>query len=384
MEILGNIAFWSGAILCLPCGFLLLEVVMGLFPGRRSPVSALAKAPRSVLLIPAHDEQGGLGTILERLGQTDLEGVQPIVLADNCSDQTAQIARDAGVDVWERENASERGKPFALAWALDRMTEDPPEVVLFLDADTWFHRGGPATLARCAAQRGMPVQAINRIYGGGLRGFAFRFRNEARLRGLKNLGAPTQLSGTGFALPWKLLADFPLPVGELAEDASWGWNFARAGIGPYLTTEVEVLSNPPGSKQGEATQVRRWEHGILAATLRFLPGLLRSALLPPSLKRMFHLADVLVPPLALLVLICLSVLGLGAVTAELTVIAPTLCALSLLGIAVLLGWWKYGRADLPLRQLLTAPLYAVGKIGVYGSFLFRRQKGWQRTERDDD
>jgi len=357
---------------------------MGLFPGRRHPKASTTPAPSGVLLIPAHNEQAGLALILERLLQTDLGGVRPVVLADNCTDQTAQIARDAGVEVWERENDAERGKPYALAWALQRLAEDPPEVVLFLDADTWFHRGGPAILARCAADRGVPTQAINRIYGGGLRGFAFRFRNEARLRGLKNLGAPTQLSGTGFALPWKLLADFPLPVGELAEDASWGWNFARAGLGPFLTTDVEVLSNPPGSKQGEATQVRRWEHGILAATLRFLPGLLRSAWLPPSLKRIFHLADVLVPPLALLVLICLSVLGLGAVTMELSVMAPTLSALSILGSAVFLGWWKYGRADLPLRKLLMAPLYAFGKIGVYFSFLFKRQKGWQRTERDDD
>jgi len=271
-----------------------------------------------------------------------------------------------------------------LAWALERLAENPPEVVVFLDADTWFHRGGPASLARCAAEQGVPVQAINRIFGGGLRGFAFRFRNEARLRGLKNLGAPTQLSGTGFALPWKLLVDFPLPVGELAEDASWGWNFARAGVGPYLTTEVEVLSHPPASKEGEATQVRRWEHGILAATLKFLPGLLRAAFLPPNFKRMLHLADVLVPPLALLVLICLTVLGFGAITTELDAIFPVLTALALLGVSVLLGWWKYGRADLPFSKLMAAPFYAVGKIGVYFSFLFRRQKGWQRTERDED
>jgi cellulose synthase/poly-beta-1,6-N-acetylglucosamine synthase-like glycosyltransferase len=388
MDFLSHFTYWGGIILCVPCGFLLLEVVAGVLGrGRRlDPVGDAAL--KGVLLIPAHDEESLLGEMLQRLATVTsaaphADGLRTVVIADNCSDATASIARDAGVEVWEREHAILRGKPYALAWALEKMQEDPPEVVVFLDADSWFASGSPSELAQAASASGRPVQAIYRMADSGLRGFAFRFRNEVRLRGLQALGAPTQLTGSGFAVPWSLLQQHPVPVGELVEDAYWGWTFTRAGAGPILATEVEVLSELPATKQGAQTQLRRWEHGILSATLRNLPNLLRSALLPPRPTRILHLLDVLVPPLALLGLASSGLLLVGLFSEGFAASVPALSALGALAVAVLLGWWAYGRSDLPFLRLLAAPFYALGKIGVYSTFLFRRQKGWDRTDRDD-
>ncbi|MGB0952349.1 MAG: glycosyltransferase family 2 protein [Planctomycetota bacterium] len=386
MDFLGSVVTWAGVLLCLPTYFLLLEVVAGL-PKRRehAPSGGSEEAEvDAVLLIPAHDEGLGMARILERLLPSVEEGVRPIVIADNCTDDTAAIAREAGVEVWERDMPDLRGKPQALAWAFERLQEQPPEVVLIVDADTWFSHGGPLDLALAAKRRQKPVQAINRIDGSGLRDFAFRFRNEARLNGLANFGAPTQLSGTGFAMPWTLLQDHPLPLGELAEDASWGWELTMAGHGTYLHPEVAILSAPPQSKEGERTQVRRWEHGILAATMRYLPRLLFTAVVPLRPRRFLHALDVAVPPLALLVLSCLAVGALGLVVGEVTVLAPVASALCAMVLAVLLGWWRYGREDLPFTQLLRAPFYALAKLGLYVGFVFKREKGWKRTERDAD
>ncbi|MCP4093842.1 MAG: glycosyltransferase [Planctomycetes bacterium] len=394
MEILREFVYWIGIILCLPSAFLLLEVVAGMAirPSHKANENAASEAalspagdaaPSAVLLIPAHNEQALLGEMLDRLKCVDRENLRTVVIADNCTDDTAKIAREAGVEVWERSHDSDRGKPYALAWALQRLEEQPPQVVVFMDADSWFQQGSPAELAREVIAHHRPVQAIYRMADAGLRGFAFRFRNEVRLRGLASLGAPVQLTGSGFAISWADLQKHPVPIGELAEDACWGWALAAAGIGPRLAAGVEVLSYLPSSKEGAQTQLRRWEHGILGATLRKLPMLLRSAFLPPRLSRIFHFADILVPPLALLVLLSFGFGLLGLLIGAGWLALPAFLALDFVASAVFLGWLWYGREDVPLSKLLMAPFYAVSKIGVYLSFLFKRQQGWQRTDRDD-
>lgn len=384
MEPLAALVYWGGVVLCLPSAFLLIEIAAGLVTRRRSVPTSSGPLPNTVLLIPAHNEEALLGDMLQRLSVANEEGVRTIVIADNCNDSTATIARDADVEVWERSHKTLRGKPYALEWALERLAEDPPEVVVFLDADSWFEQGHPAELARQVHQYSRPVQAIYRMADPGLRGFAFRFRNEARLRGLAALGAPTQLTGSGFAVAWEHLVKFPVPIGELVEDAYWGWTFTRAGIGPRLAIQVEVLSYLPSSKEGAQTQLRRWEHGILSATLRNLPGLLRSAFLPPRPARILHLLDVLVPPLALLALSILAVFVVGVLLGFGAEILPvSSAALGCLAAAVFLGWLGYGRQDISFLHLLATPFYALGKIGVYFTFLVKRQKGWERTDRDD-
>ena len=121
----------------------------------------------------------------------------------------------------------------------------------------------------------------------------------------------------------------------------------------------------------------------MSATMRHLPRLLFSALVPPRSSRIFHLADICVPPLALLMMLCFGMTMLDGFLNDWHLGQPIMVAWVSLSAAVLLGWLRYGRDDLPFTQLLRAPLYAVSKIGIYTSFLFRREKGWKRTERDE-
>jgi cellulose synthase/poly-beta-1,6-N-acetylglucosamine synthase-like glycosyltransferase len=380
-EILAVAAFWLGVLLCLPTGFVLVEVIAGLL--RRQPTPLTVATPDTVVLIPAHDERVMLPRTLARLGGLVGPHERVLVVADNCTDDTAALARAAGVEVLERHDASARGKPFALAWAIDQLAAHPPEVVVILDADCWFTRGGPALLARAAIASGRPVQGIYRMEGASLRDFAFRFRGEIRLRGLAALGAPVQLCGSGFAVPWELLRRVPVPLGELTEDAIWGWRYCMAGLGVRLVPEVEVISVLPLSASGVGVQQHRWEYGVLSSTLRLLPQLLRSAFLPPRLPRILHLLDVLVPPLALTVLCTLAIAGLGVAAGGAPSALPAAAALTMLTLAVLLGWLAYARRELPAATLAKAPWYALRKFGLYLSFLKRRRKDWVRTDRDD-
>ena len=97
-------------------------------------------------------------------------------------------------------------------------------------------------------------------------------------------------------------------------------------------------------------------------------------------------ADLIVPPLALLV--GLLLLALGAAGLVILAGGPVFpagiaaIALALVGLGVAMGWARYGRKAVPFRYLLLVPLYVIWKIPLYVSFLFgRRERQWRRTER---
>lgn len=380
MALVSAVVFWLGVLLCVPSGLLLLEVLASL----RRPRESHADAPRgrTVVLIPAHDEAAVIAATLAQLRACELGDCRVIVLADNCSDATAALARAAGFETCERDQPELRGKPYALDWMLRRLAADPPHTVVFLDADCRFASGSPQRLAAQAQSAQRPVQCIYRMSGRGLGAFAFRLRNEARQRGLQALGAPVQLTGSGFAVPWNLLQRVPVPLGELVEDAVWGWRFAAAGLGARLSTSTVVLSDPPTAVTALRSQRRRWEHGMLAAMARHAPRLARSALLPPRLPRILHLLDAVVPPLSLLCLL----LGASAVGGWLlggaATAAPAAAGLCAVAAAAWIAWLRFGREQLTLLALAAAPLQVLKKLGFYLAFPFHRQRRWVRTERD--
>src|SRR5437868_648918 len=111
-----------------------VEVFAGLRPLTQAE-SVWVGAPTAVIIVPAHDEEQILA---ERLGalKSAAEGLARILLvADNCSDLTAQIARHLGVEVIERAEPVRRGKGFALDFAKQHLRCAPPDIVLVIDAD---------------------------------------------------------------------------------------------------------------------------------------------------------------------------------------------------------------------------------------------------------
>jgi len=378
-----------GYALCIPAGFVLLEVLAAL---RDRPLWPATEGDFSlVVLIPAHQEEVGIGSVVaERVAEARADQVsrshRVIVIADNCSDQTAAIALQEGAEVLERCSTTEMGKPAALEWALEKLREHAPDVVVFLDADAHILQGSAHCLAARALQCTAPVQARYRFQGRGLRALAARIRNETRLHGLSNLGGDAQITGSGFAVPWKLLQATPVPRGELVEDALWGWNFVRTGHGPRFDSETIVISDLPSESPAQRVQVRRWEHGIMAATLRNLPILAWGVLSSPSWRRLLHLFDTAVPPLALGTLAslacCIAGAGLQVMgSTEQLIWAPALCSLGAWVFSALIGWRKFAPELVHWSTWLLAPWYVFKKVGVYVSFLTSRQSAWVRTPR---
>src|SRR5207302_10964276 len=96
-------------------------------------------AARFAVLIPAHDEEHDIAIALESLTAQVYPHDRFVVavIADDCRDRTAEIARAMGAVVYERSDAERRGKGHALLWGIERIREDYPETqaIMVLDAD---------------------------------------------------------------------------------------------------------------------------------------------------------------------------------------------------------------------------------------------------------
>lgn len=365
-----------------------IEIVVGL--PALAPSCADNELVSHVILVPAHDEAKDIVATLAALRKT-APAARIVVIADNCSDSTAQLARDCGVEVVERNDPLKRGKGYALAFGRDYLCDAPPCAVIVLDADCRISNGGASALAMRACRESAPVQSCNLLVADlaappnvAISNFAMIVKNLFRARGMHRIGGGSLLFGTGMAFPWGLFARLRLATGEVTEDLSLALTLARAGERVILADDVRVTS-PAASEADSVGQRRRWEHGFLANALRHALPLIGRSITHRS-RTMFAIgAHMLIPPLALLAALGFASLAILCATAILTGYwVPTLALASCFAIAllaVLTAWVVGGRGALPARSLMAIPGYIIWKLPIYGAFLKRRQQVWNRTKR---
>jgi len=348
------------------------------------------------VLIPAHNEAAGIKTTLQCVQAQLRAGDRLLVVADNCSDDTAEVARQAGAEVLERGDTARRGKGFALDFGVCHLGARPPSVVLIVDADCLLDAGAIDTLTNSCSSSARPVQALyemNAPAGSGLRArvsaFAWRVRNRVRPLGGWIIGAPCQLMGSGMAFPWALIREAPLASGHIAEDVQLGADLALGGHPPLFVPQARVTSRFPDADDAAASQRRRWEHGNLSLMFAHGPRLLAAGMRRADAGLLAMGADLMVPPLALLVQVQIGLTLLGALAwwfgAGATPLLISTIALLLLAVSVLSAWRLAGRDIIALSELLlTAPAYALRKLPMYAAFVWKRQSTWVRAKREGE
>lgn len=379
-------------LLLVPVLVLFAQVLMALPAYRPAPLPQ-GRRPTLCLLVPAHNEAAVIAGTLRSIAPQLAAGDRLLVVADNCSDETAVLARGLGAEVIERRDIERRGKGYALDFGMRHLREQPAEVVIIVDADCQVRPGTINRLVRTCGQAMRPVQALYPMSspaGAGpttrIAEFAWLVKNQVRPLGQRRLGLPCQLMGTGMAFPWALLSQARLGNAHIAEDLKLGIDLAVAGFPAIFCPEARVTSSFPGGKQAVASQRTRWEHGHLSTILQEFPRLLVKAVAKGDIRLLGLALDLAVPPLALLAILlsvvcagALAGLGLGLPAWPLQL---ALLASGLLLTAVLLAWHGWGRQVISFADLLRVPFYVLAKVPLYLKFWTRRQKAWVRTERD--
>lgn len=348
---------------------------------------------RLVVLIPAHNEQPGIEATLEELARCDYPDDlrRTVVIADNCTDRTADHARRAGAEVWERRDPSRRGKGHALIWALERLNaeDSATEGVVVLDADCV---ASPNLLSAIDLRLRSGARALQVDYVVGnpdashvsaLRFGAFALMNTVRFQGKQRLGLSCGLVGTGMAFSRDLLQRQPWTTTGLTEDDEYHMRLVLAGERAEFVADASVSSAMPTSLRGSSDQQARWEQGKLQLIRHWTPRLVLSGLAQRDLVRVHAGMECLVPPQSLI-----AAGSAGSALAGLLLGRRRLLSLSLVTIAAQLTFVLAGlrlvRAPAHVyRALLAAPMLVASKLAIYGRLLGGRgPTSWVRTERE--
>lgn len=379
-------------LVAIPIFIFTTEVILAVFPQRKIQKLENKNRPTITVLVPAHNESESIRNTLVSINTQLVRNDRLLVVADNCTDNTASIAIEHGAEVIERRDANKRGKGYALDYGVRYIENNPTEIVVVIDADCTLDEGALELLAKIAMIKNRPVQSLNimRYKNPGIKQriaeFAWLVKNYIRPRGLYNIGMPCQLMGTGMAFPWGIIVDAKLASSNIVEDMKMGLDMAVAGYAPIFYPYAGVTSTFPETTSAEQSQKKRWEHGHLSILISVIPRSLLRALKQRSINMFVMSLDLIVPPLALLSLLVSIVLFSSLIYALVTESYIPLIISSLSTImfttGVLLSWLLWGRKIVSLIDLLKVPVYIIGKIPLYVTYLFKRQKEWIRTDRD--
>ncbi len=370
-----------------------MECLAAALPKRQTGQELCMNRPAIAVLVPAHDEAGGINTTLRTVLPQLTHQDRLIVIADNCTDETATVAREAGATVIERHDLEHRGKGYALDFGLKFLASAPPDVVVVVDADCLVADGAIAQISCLAATSQRPVQASYLLTqppkpspAAAVSILAFTVKNLVRPFGLTQLRQPCLLTGTGMAFPWSVIHQVCWASGNIVEDMQLSLDLLLAGYPTVFCAEASVTGALPQQTQAAVSQRTRWEHGHLQTLFSQVPRLLKAWI---SQKRFSLLAialDLCVPPLSLLVMLWSAALIAAGITSLALGLHLPMLLLALEGLllftAVTVAWAKFARHRLPLVTLLSVPLYVLWKIPLYFAFLRKPQTKWVRTERD--
>ena len=392
VEAVGVVLGLVALALSVPLVIFSLEIICGL---RRRAWMPAPVACSVAILVPAHNESAGIAATLRELLHAAPADSRIVVVADNCTDDTARLAATFGVEAITRNEPDLRGKGYALAFGRVYLGADPPDVVIVADADCRLDKASIEMLASAAHAGGVPVQANNTLFPDlqapplvQLSNFAFLLKNAVRAPGFERLGGATLLTGTGMAFPWRLFAAAPLATDSIVEDLALGVTLIGQGIRPKLLQAAAVRSAATAA-QGLREQRARWERGFIGVARRSAIPSVLAGLRTRSRSLFFLGLHLLVPPMASLVLVSLAALVM-------LVVVHTLSGAAFWGLATLAGsfagavaatfwaWLERGRDTLSVRALLAAPFYVLWKVPSYLSFVTSPRLKWRRARRDDN
>jgi len=397
IPILAALLALAGALLA---GFGLYLVILSVAAAlhrRAPPVTAPPARHRLTVLVPAHNEEQLIArcvsSLLDQTYPSDLFRV--VVIADNCTDQTAGRAAAAGAEVMARDEPDARGKGQALRWAIDRLAAEatPWDAVVIVDADSIADHGMLAALEVELAAGHTAVQADYTVLAQAgsprseLVAAGFLLFHRVRMSGRGAIGMPAFLFGNGMLFSRELLEAHPWDAFTGVEDLEYTIRLRLAGIRPRFALAANVSGPMPVSRAGAVRQRLRWEGGRFNVVKTRLWALVRAAAARRDARLLDAALDLATPPLGLL---CLAILGGGAIAAALAaahlvplwVLVPWVAALLAIPTFVLVGLLAAGAPRSTFQALLGAPVFLAWKLITY----LRLLRGfdalrWDRSDR---
>lgn len=383
-----------GAILALVSLPAIIELGLFLFAhlfrralSRRRRPLASGSAIRSIaILVPAHDEEKDIERCVRSLMAADAGHYrrEVFVIADNCRDRTAELAREAGARVIERFDENLRGKGAAIQYAIRQLEGEAHEAYLIVDADSIVSQNFVQVMGDEFSSGKEAIQCIYLALNAGasprtgLMNLALLSMNVLRPAGRELLGLSAGIMGNGFGLTRSLLGEIPYMANSITEDLEYHLRLIEAGRRVHFVVETRVLADFPVSKEGATTQRARWEGGRFMLQRKFVPRMAGQILKGQGsmLEPLLELSSL---PLSYEVLCLLALLPLPGSA----FLIYGCCGLIIISLHILASILIYGCKD-DFKALLSIPAYVLWKLLRLPRILLASRRGtdWIRTKRD--
>jgi len=305
--------------------YLLLLSVAGLraapLPRDPAPGAGVEKNAAIAIIVPAHNESSGIARTVQSLCEIARRdgAATVVVIADNCTDDTADNARTMGARVLERRDDARRGKGYALDFAFCTLAGEGFYGYVVIDADTIAEADLLSVIRSHFAAGAEAVQTRYTVLNADqsprtqLAELALCAFNCLRPRARHALGLSAGILGNGFALRQSVLDRVPYNATSVVEDLEYHLQLIAQGVRVHFADQTTVRGEMPVAAAGRSTQRSRWEGGRLRMLLdhagplarrslggqgRFLEPLLELLLLPLGYHALLLLCLALVPALA--------------------------------------------------------------------------------------
>jgi len=354
-----------------------------------SVLSLFAQTPRSMkatrhrrfaAVIPAHNEEHTIAPTIRSLVQTEYprEHFDVIVVADNCSDQTAEVSRENGAIVLERQNKELRGKGHALRWCFDQLLSQQGDYDAFIvvDADSIASANFFAVMNDYLEQGARVIQASDLVkpqpgaWSSEMTRLGFLLYNYVRPLGRRVIGCSVGLRGNGMCFAADVLRTHPWEAYSRAEDLEFGLHLLLHDILVSFAPEASVLATMPQNPQLAESQRVRWEGGRFPVIRKYAMRLLRNTFANGSIKSLDAFIDLVTPPLITLMGMVAGILFITGVLAMIGMTSMMAFAFVWAGVLLLgflhmfIGLYS-AHADAHLyRALLHLPRYALWKTAL--------------------
>jgi len=346
---------------------------------------------RFAVLVPAHDETLVIERVLATLqAQTyPRERFDIFVVADNCTDDTAALARASGAIAYERDDPSLRAKGHALRWLLERVqARGSYDAYIVFDADSSV---APDFLTRMDARLAAGALVVQGHYRtlndeatpvAALREAALASLHYLRPLGRAALSLSVGLKGNGMCFASEVLDDGGWTSAGLAEDVELHLALVRRGLRAEFAPEAVVRADMPTTLEAARTQNQRWETGRLATLRKDALPLLGSGLAERDPVKIDAAVEQLIPPLSIAVGAALGSAALGAVAGSFPVVVIGLGAGAGFALHVVAGLVAVRAPAHVYRALARAPGYILWKIALYArATVAPKRQAWIRTDR---
>ncbi|SFD33374.1 glycosyltransferase family 2 protein [Clostridium uliginosum] len=352
-------------IFTLTCYYMVLGIV-GLF--RKKEKKDYTSKKKFALLIAAHNEEVVISRLIESMLNLDYpkDMYDIFVIADNCTDNTAKIAKKYSVNVCERFEKDKRGKGYALEWMfakLFKMKKQYDAIGIF-DADNLVHKDFLKEIDFKMSQGYKVVQGyidsknpedswIACAYS-----IAFWTQNRMFQLARANVGFSNQIGGTGFAIDTNTLKDLGWGATCLTEDLEFTCKLVLNGEKVGWAHDAIIYDEKPLKLAQSWTQRKRWMQGFTDVASRYFFKLVKKSIK----ERKWYIFDC-----ALYVLQPFTTLML-AISAILTIIQVDSPGLNIFILSYLfsdIGWKVFA-----LVQFLITPLILALEEKISKAFLF--------------